>query len=81
MDSALVQIAAALGVAPLTAQDQRLLLDLARDVAYRTERRYAPLSAFLVGVAVGAGADGTGVQEAITRVRTVLPAGQDPPAN
>lgn len=29
------------------------LLDLARDVAHNTERRYAPLTCFLVGAAMG----------------------------
>ncbi|MBW3658213.1 MAG: molybdopterin-guanine dinucleotide biosynthesis protein MobA [Actinobacteria bacterium] len=44
-----------LGVAALTDDEVARLLVLARDVAHGTERRYAPLSTFLAGVAVGAG--------------------------
>lgn len=43
-----------LGVASLTADEAEALLDLARDVAHGTERRFAPLSTFLAGVAAGA---------------------------
>ncbi len=35
--------------------DQRAILDLAREVAHRVDRPAAPLTAFLLGVAVGAG--------------------------
>jgi len=35
--------------------DQRLILDLAREVAHRVDRPAAPLTAFLLGVAVGGG--------------------------
>jgi hypothetical protein len=35
--------------------DTRAVLDLARDVAHRVERPAAPLTAYLVGVAVGRG--------------------------
>jgi hypothetical protein len=34
----------------------RTVLDLARDVAHQVERPAAPLTAFLLGLAVGAGA-------------------------
>jgi hypothetical protein len=37
--------------------DQRLVLDLARDAAHGVSRPAAPLTAYLVGVAVGRGAD------------------------
>jgi len=37
--------------------DQSLVLDLARDVAHGVMRPAAPLSAYLLGVAVGRGAD------------------------
>lgn len=43
----------ALGVAPLTEDEQRTLLALARDVAHGSERRFAPLSTFLAGVLAG----------------------------
>jgi hypothetical protein len=41
---------------PADALDQRLVLDLARDVAHRVARPAAPLTAYLAGVAVGRGA-------------------------
>lgn len=37
--------------------DTRLVLDLARDVAHGVMRPAAPLSAYLMGLAVGRGAD------------------------
>jgi hypothetical protein len=37
--------------------DPRVVLDLARDVAHGVERPAAPLTAYLLGVAVGRGAD------------------------
>lgn len=47
-------VRAALNVDPV---DTRLVLDLARDVAHGVARPAAPLTAYLVGVAVGKGAD------------------------
>lgn len=47
------RLAAALDEEPLTDEEQQLLLELSRDVAHGTERRYAPLSSFLVGLALG----------------------------
>jgi hypothetical protein len=38
-----------------TAVDQRMILDLARDVAHQVDRPAAPLTAFLLGVAAGTG--------------------------
>lgn len=37
--------------------DTRLVLDLARDVAHNTVRPAAPVSAYLLGLAVGRGGD------------------------
>ncbi|SDY52371.1 hypothetical protein SAMN05421684_0186 [Asanoa ishikariensis] len=56
-----------LGIAPAEAQVS-LVLDLARDVAHNTVRPAAPVTAFLLGLAVGRGAD---AQEAAARL-TVL---------
>ena len=50
-------LAAELGVTPLTEDEIELLLDVARDVAHATERRYAPLSCFLLGLAAADGTD------------------------
>jgi hypothetical protein len=47
---------AELGLDPAAA-DARTVLDLARDVAHQIDRPAAPLTAFLLGVAVGQGQD------------------------
>lgn len=46
-------LARALGEEPLTREEVAALLDVARDVAHRVERKITPLSTFLLGVAVG----------------------------
>jgi len=51
------RLAASLDVPPLADDEVDRLLDLARVVAHGTERRFAPLAAFLAGVAVGRGRD------------------------
>lgn len=65
-DGWLERYAEALGVPPLTEDEVGALLDLARDVAHGAERRFAPLSTFLAGVAAGAG-DPADRAEAIRR--------------
>jgi hypothetical protein len=45
---------AELGIDPARA-DARTVLDLARDVAHQVERPAAPLTSFLLGLAVGEG--------------------------
>lgn len=48
----------ALGLDPAeAAAHQRVVLDLARDVAHGVARPAAPLTAYLLGMAVGRGAD------------------------
>jgi hypothetical protein len=54
---------AALGV---DEPDQALVLDLARDVAHGVARPAAPLTAYLLGVAVGRGADPKAAAATIT---------------
>ena len=49
MDDWLDHYAAALGVPPLATQEVDAILDLAREVAHGTERRNAPLAAWLAG--------------------------------
>ena len=44
-----------LGPGPLGTADTKVVLDLARDVAHAVDRPAAPLTAFLLGVAVGRG--------------------------
>jgi Domain of unknown function (DUF6457) len=46
---------AELGLDPATV-DERAILDLTKDVAHQVDRPAAPLTAFLLGVAVGRGA-------------------------
>lgn len=77
----LQQMAGALGVDALRQAEEAVLLDAARDVAHTTQRRYAPLSTFLLGVAVGsaAGEREDALRDAVSRLRDVLPAAADPP--
>ena len=74
MDEMLQRLADALDVAPLSAAEQRLLLDCARDVAHGSERRHAPLSTFLLGVVAGRSDAGreTAVHASVERVRAVI---------
>ncbi|MEA2551605.1 MAG: hypothetical protein QOE25_1374 [Actinomycetota bacterium] len=66
-------LASALGVEPLSADDEVLLLDAARDVAHGVERRITPLATFLMGAAVErARADGLTSAEAMTEVLRTL---------
>lgn len=60
------RVSGELGLAPLTVAERAAILDLARDVAHNVARPGAPLTAFLLGVAVGQGAD-----LAATRARLV----------
>ena len=55
LDEWLVAAAAELGT--LDEVDATLVLDLARDVAHGVARPAAPLTAYLLGIAVGRGAD------------------------
>ena len=48
---------AALGLDELSDEQRQAVLDLARDVAHGVVRPAAPLTAFLLGLAVGGGAD------------------------
>lgn len=53
MDNWIDDLARAVGEEPLTAAEMEQLLDAARDVAHRVERKMTPLSAFVIGCAVG----------------------------
>ena len=65
LDEWLTEAASSLGLDPATV-DKRLVLDLARDVAHAVERPAAPLTAYLLGVAVGRGADPAAAAEALS---------------
>jgi Domain of unknown function (DUF6457) len=56
LDSWTQAACAELGIDPAMA-DTHAVLDLARDVAHGVQRPAAPLTAYLLGVAVGRGAD------------------------
>ena len=53
METWIDDLARAFGEDPLTPEETATLLDVARDVAHRVERKVTPLSTFLLGVAVG----------------------------
>jgi len=53
MNEWLDELADALGSPRVAPDELGALLKLTRDVAHGTERRFAPLSAYLIGVAVG----------------------------
>jgi hypothetical protein len=55
--------------------DERLILDLARDVAHRVDRPAAPLTSFLLGVAVGGGQP---LRPAAERLRALTAAWEGP---
>jgi hypothetical protein len=55
-----------LGVEPPDAVVQRLVLDVAREVAHHALRPGAPLSTYLIGVAVGRGASLEEAARAVT---------------
>ncbi len=53
MDNWIDVLARALGEEPLTSEETTKLLEAAGDVAHRVERKMTPLSAFVMGCAVG----------------------------
>lgn len=63
---------AALGLDPQTL-NRDLVLDLAREVAHGVARPAAPLSAYLVGLAVGRGADPAEATRSLTELARSWP--------
>ena len=53
MEEWLDRLADELGVERLSRRELGVILKLTRDVAHSVERKFAPLSAFVLGVAVG----------------------------
>ena len=74
LDEWLDSVSAELGVGGV---DRGLVLDLARDVAHGIARPAAPLTTYLLGLAVGAGADPV---EAAARVTALAQDAAPPPA-
>jgi hypothetical protein len=66
LDEWVTVAAGELGLDPLTAEEQRQVLDVAREVAHNTLRPGAPVSTYLIGLAVGRGATLSEAAEAMT---------------
>lgn len=72
-DDWLTAAADVLGVPPLDAEEIELLLDLTRDIAHGTERRFAPLTSLLVGAAISGRRDRKdALREAVDELRDLL---------
>jgi Domain of unknown function (DUF6457) len=70
------EYAEVLGVGALSDEERRVLLRLAREVAHRTERPFAPLSTYLAGryaAARGDGQDAGAVRDALRMATELLP--------
>ena len=83
MNEWLNELADGLGEPRISAQELGEVLKIARDVAHEVERRFAPVSAFLIGVAVGQRvAEGTSREEAfrsaVATARDLLPQKVEP---
>ena len=79
------KLADALGEPRISGRELGEVLKVARDVAHDVERRFAPVSAFMIGVAVGQRpADGASREDAfrsaVAAVRELLPQGVEPVA-
>jgi Domain of unknown function (DUF6457) len=70
------EMCVALGLDP-SEVNQKLVLDVARDVAHQVMRPAAPLTAYLLGVAVGRGADPSDAAEIIAEHIRDWPGGTD----
>jgi hypothetical protein len=66
-------------IPPVGDNERRLVLDMARDVAHGVLRPAAPLSAYLLGVAVGRGVDPTRAAQAIMELARDWPGAPESP--
>ena len=83
MDAWLDEVAAALGVPPMSPKRAGALLSISREVAHNVERKFAPLSTYLIGAAVAArlatgASEDEAFQSALQAVRALLPSGGRP---
>jgi hypothetical protein len=76
LDDWMASACAELGIDP-AAVDIRQILDLARDAAHQVDRPAAPVTAFLLGIAVGSG---MAADEAAARLRALAIAWPAPAA-
>ncbi len=72
LDAWAAAVVAELGLEPGDLQTTRVL-DLARDVAHNVVRPGAPVTAYLMGVAVGRGADPSDVAERLSAMAKTWP--------
>lgn len=72
------RVCGALGV-PVGDVDQRQVLDVAREVAHGVARPAAPVTAYLLGVAVGRGAEPADAARAIVDALRDWPREPEPP--
>lgn len=81
-DEWLAALSAQLGTEDVALDDDavHILLDLARDAAHEVERPAAPLTTFLIGVAVGRGASLGAVAARATDLILSQPAPDEGPA-
>lgn len=75
LDEWIAAVCTALGLSP-DRVDRALILDLAREAAHGVSRPAAPLTTYLAGLAVGAGAD---PEEVAATIRTLVqpPSGRE----
>jgi hypothetical protein len=76
LDEWTTQVCQALGL-PDGGVDQRLVLDVARETAHQVARPAAPLTAYLLGIAVGRGADPAVAAASIADLARSWPAADD----
>lgn len=72
-------VKSALDLSPDVSDHQDLVLDLAREVAHGVLRPAAPLTAYLVGIAVGRGADPAEAVAAVAALARGWSAPTEPP--
>ncbi len=78
MDGWIDDLATTLDEERLTDEEATTLLEVARDVAHRVERKVTPLSTFLLGLAVGRATSGGAPRaeafaSALAELRSALP--------
>jgi hypothetical protein len=78
--TAAVRARLGLDPAPLSTADTKTVLELARDVAHAVDRPAAPLTAYLLGVAVGRGLTLPGASDRVRALAASWTESKDPAA-
>jgi len=76
--TAAVRAGLGLDPGPLSTADTKAVLDLARDAAHAVARPAAPLTAYLLGVAVGRGLTLPGASERVRALAAHWPESKEP---